>query len=176
MLCAMDVDELRDALGGIVLEAAYLERILRAAFSALIGSKYVAAIDGRMMAHALIEDCHRLAVARADIPDPAKSALTMALEACDEVNKRRNRVIHDAWMFRPGQSEAGSRPATGNEAYAAGTRRSPADLTDLASQIGATASDLATAVTNALGPESLKLDDELRAEFRQRLGNGDLGP
>jgi hypothetical protein len=30
----MDVDELQHALGGIVLEAAYLERVLRAVFSA----------------------------------------------------------------------------------------------------------------------------------------------
>jgi hypothetical protein len=39
----MDVGELQHALGGIVLEAAYLERVLRTAFSALIGSKYAAA-------------------------------------------------------------------------------------------------------------------------------------
>ncbi|HEY2263884.1 MAG TPA: hypothetical protein VGI96_14770 [Streptosporangiaceae bacterium] len=42
----MDVDELQHALGGIVLEAAYLERVLRTAFSALVGSKYAAVIDG----------------------------------------------------------------------------------------------------------------------------------
>ena len=38
MLGDMDVDELQRALGAIVLEAAYLERILRAAFSALVDS------------------------------------------------------------------------------------------------------------------------------------------
>jgi hypothetical protein len=54
MLTGVDVDELRHALGGIVLEAAYMERVLRTAFSALIGSKYAAAIDGRLMAAALI--------------------------------------------------------------------------------------------------------------------------
>jgi hypothetical protein len=49
MLSAMDVDELQHALGGIVLEAAYLERVLRAAFSALVGSKYAAVIDRRLL-------------------------------------------------------------------------------------------------------------------------------
>ena len=48
MLTDMDVDELQHALGGIVLESAYLERVLRTAFSALVGSKYAAVIDGRM--------------------------------------------------------------------------------------------------------------------------------
>ena len=34
MLIDVDVDELQHALGGVVLEAAYLERVLRAAVSA----------------------------------------------------------------------------------------------------------------------------------------------
>ena len=56
MLSSVDVDELRHALGGVVLEAAYLERTLRTAFSALVGSKYAAAVDGRLTAAALVED------------------------------------------------------------------------------------------------------------------------
>jgi hypothetical protein len=62
MLCCVDVDELRYALGGVVLEAAYLERTLRTAFSALVGSKYAAVVDGRLTASALIEDCERLTI------------------------------------------------------------------------------------------------------------------
>ena len=57
ILNGVDVDELQHALGGIVLETAYMERVLRTAFSALIGSKYAAVVDGRLMAAALIEDC-----------------------------------------------------------------------------------------------------------------------
>src|SRR5215468_1210747 len=60
MLCCVDVNELQDALGGVVLESAYLERTLRTAFSALFGSKYAAVGDGRLTASALIEDCERL--------------------------------------------------------------------------------------------------------------------
>ena len=46
MLTGVDVDELQHALGGSVLEAAYMERVLRTAFSALVGSKYAAAAAG----------------------------------------------------------------------------------------------------------------------------------
>ena len=60
MLSSVDVDELRHALGGVVLEAAYLERTLRTAFSALVGSKYAAVVDGRLTAAALLEDCERI--------------------------------------------------------------------------------------------------------------------
>ena len=60
MLVGVDVDELQHALGGIVLEAAYLERVLRTVFSALVGSKYAAVVDGRLTAAALIEDCERI--------------------------------------------------------------------------------------------------------------------
>ena len=52
MLADVDVDELQHALGGIILESAYLERVLRTAFSALVGSKYAAVVDGRLMASA----------------------------------------------------------------------------------------------------------------------------
>ena len=44
-----------------------MERTLRTAFSALIGSKYAAVVDGR-----LIEDCERLTKYHTDIPEAAK--------------------------------------------------------------------------------------------------------
>ena len=60
MIAGVDVDELQRALGGIVVEAAYMERVLRAVFSALVGSKYAAVVSGRLVASALIEDCERI--------------------------------------------------------------------------------------------------------------------
>jgi len=102
MLTSVDVDELRHALGGVVLEAAYLERVLRAAFSALVGSKYAAVVDGRLMAAALIEDCERITRYHTGITGPAKEPLLAALRACRQANKERNRVIHDTWATRPG--------------------------------------------------------------------------
>jgi hypothetical protein len=102
MLKGVDVDELQHALGGVVLEAAYLERMLRAAFSALVGSKYAAVVDGRLTASALIEDCERITRYHTGIPEPAKDTLRAALRACREANRERNRVIHDTWATRPG--------------------------------------------------------------------------
>jgi hypothetical protein len=91
MLASMDVAELQQALGGVVLEAAYLERILRAAFSALLGSKYAAVIDGRLTASALIEDCEQITKYSTGIPESAKEALRTALRACHDANRARNR-------------------------------------------------------------------------------------
>jgi hypothetical protein len=56
---AVDVDELQHALGGVVLVSAYTERVLRTAFTALVGSKYAAVVDAPLTAAALIEDCER---------------------------------------------------------------------------------------------------------------------
>ena len=102
MLIGVDVDELQHALGVVVLEAAYMERSLRAAFSALIGSKYAAVVDGRLMAAALIEDCEQITRYHTDLSGSAKQALLAALRACHEANGERNRVIHDTWATRPG--------------------------------------------------------------------------
>ena len=87
MLKDVDVDELQHALGGVVLEAAYLERTLRAAFSALVGSKYAAVVDGRLTASGLIEDCERITRYHTGIPEPAKDTLRAALRACREANR-----------------------------------------------------------------------------------------
>jgi hypothetical protein len=84
MLVGVDVDELQHALGGVVLEAAYLERVLRAAFSALVGSKYAAVVDGRLTAAALIEDCERITRYHTAITRPTKEEIETALRACHE--------------------------------------------------------------------------------------------
>jgi len=104
MLIDVDVDELQHALGGVVLEAAYLERVLRAAFSALVGSKYAVVVDGRLTAASLIEDCEQLTRYHTGISQPVKDVLLAALRACHDANRERNRVIHDTWATRPGSA------------------------------------------------------------------------
>src|SRR3984893_9790728 len=94
MLSSVDVDELRHALGGVVLEAAYLERTLRTAFSALVGSKYAAVVDGRRAAAGLLAACERIARYHTGLPEAAKEALLAALRTCRQANRERNRVIH----------------------------------------------------------------------------------
>jgi hypothetical protein len=164
MLCIMNVDELQHALGGIVLESAYLERVLRASFSALTGSKYTAAIDGRMTAHTLVEDCHRIGQVHTGLSPAAKTALAEALDACDAANRKRNRIIHDAWAYRPGelmvtvQTERDSQDVTV-------IARTVDELTDVAAEIGSAAAALAAALTSGLGADSLRIEDQLRLEL-----------
>ena len=59
-----------------------MERVLRAVFSALVGSKYAAVMDARLAAGALIEDCERLTRYHTEIPSAAKDVVLTALRAC----------------------------------------------------------------------------------------------
>jgi hypothetical protein len=169
----VDVDELQHALGGIVLEAAYMERVLRAAFSALVGSKYAAVVDGRLMAAALIEDCERITKYHTSIMQSAKQAVQTALRACHEANSERNRVIHDTWATRPGNvivTLQGSRAS--HEVTV--TVRMLDEVRQLADQLANAANDLGDAMTAALGPDWVLVEDHLRQELGHDI-NTDLG-
>ena len=136
----MDVDELQHALGGVVLESAFLERVLRAAFSALIDSKYAAVVDSRLTAATMIEDCERITRHHTDIPGAEKDRLLAALKACHQANSHRNRVIHDAWATRPGDVMVtlhGSR----NSRDVTVTVRTPAEVRQVADRLADAASD-----------------------------------
>ncbi len=164
MLWCVDVDELQHALGGVVLESAYLERTLRAAFSALVGSKYAAVVDGRLTASALIEDSERLAKYHTTMPAPAKDAVLAALRACHEANRERNRVIHDTWATRPGNvmvTLQGGR--TSHEVMV--TVRTLAEVRQLAGQLAGAADALRIAMTTALGSGWVLVEDQLRQEL-----------
>jgi hypothetical protein len=160
----VDVDDLQHALGGVVLESAYLERTLRAAFSALIGSKYGAVVDGRMTAATLIEDCGRLTRYHTGIPAPAKDALLAALRACHEANRERNRVIHDTWATRPGNMMVTLRGGRGSHEVTV-TVRTLAEVRQLADQVAAAADAMREAMTAALGPDWALVEDQLRQEL-----------
>jgi hypothetical protein len=164
MIADMDVDELRYALGSVVLEAAYMERTLRAAFSALIGSKYAAVVDGRLTAAALIEDGERLTRQHTDIREPAKVALRAAWRACHEANRERNRVIHDAWAARPGEVMVTLRGDRISHDITV-TVRTPAEVRELADQLAAAAEELKAAMTAALGKNWALVEDQLRREL-----------
>jgi hypothetical protein len=164
MLRCVDVDDLQHALGGVVLESAYLERTLRAAFSALIGSKYAAVVDGRFTAATLIEDCGRLARYHTAIPAPAKDGLLAALRACQEANRERNRVIHDTWATRPGNVMVTLHGDRGSHEVKV-TVRTLAEVGQLAGQVAAAADALREAMTAALGPGWVLAEDELRQEL-----------
>jgi hypothetical protein len=160
----MEVDELRHALGGVVLEAAYLERVLRAAFSALVGSKYAALVDAHLTVAALIEDCERIARQHADISGSERDGLLEALKACHEANRDRNRVIHDDWAIRPGSVTVtlhGSR----NSRDLAVTTRTLAEVRQAADRVADAADEVKAAMTAALGPGWVRVEDQLRQEL-----------
>jgi hypothetical protein len=160
----VDVDELRHALGGVVLEAAYLERVLRAGFSALVGSKYAAVVDGRLTAAALIEDCERMTRYHTGLTEPAREAVLAALRACRQANKERNRVIHDTWATRPG-----SVMVTLHDERRAHdltiTARTLAEVRLLADQVAGAADELSGAMTTAFGTGWALVEDQLRQEL-----------
>ena len=165
----MDVDDLQHALGGVVLESAYLERVLRAAFSALIDSKYAAVVDSRLTAATMVEDCERITRHHTDIPGVEKERLLAALKACHQANSHRNRVIHDAWATRPGDVMVtlhGSPDARDVTVIV----RTPAEVRHVADRLADAASDVKTAMTAALGPEWDLVEDQLRHELGRDVG------
>jgi hypothetical protein len=163
MLASVDVDELQHALGGVVLEAAYMERMLRAAFSALVGSKYAAVVDGRLMAAALLEDCERIARYHTGLTEQAKAALLAALTACREANKERNRVIHDTWATRPGSVMVTVRGGRASHDVTV-TARTLAEVRQVAGQVADAAEELKAAMTTAFGPGWALVEEQLRQE------------
>jgi hypothetical protein len=165
----MDVDDLQHALGGVVLESAYLERVLRAAFSALIDSKYAAVVDSRLTAATMIEDCERITRHHTDIPRAEKERLLAALKACHQANSHRNRVIHDAWATRPGDVMVtlhGSPDARDVTVIV----RTPAEVRHVADRLADAASDVKAAMTAALGPQWDLVEDQLRHELGRDVG------
>jgi hypothetical protein len=155
---------LQHALGGIVLEAAYLERVLRTAFSALVGSKYAAVIDGRLTAATLIEDCEQIARHHTGIPEPARATLVAALRACREVNRERNRLIHDTWATRPGNVMVTLHGGRKSHDVMV-TARTLGEVRQAADQIAGAAHDLRTAMVTALGSGWVLAENELRREL-----------
>ena len=168
MLVGVDVDELQHALGGVVLEAAYLERVLRAAFSALVGSKYAAVVDGRLTAAALIEDCERITRYHTAITRPAKEEIGTALRACHEANRNRNRVIHDTWATRPGSVMVTLRGGRTSHDITV-TTQTLAEVRQLADQVAGAADELKAAMTAALGSRWALVEDQLRQELGHDL-------
>jgi len=164
MLIGMNADELQHALGGIVLEAGYLERMLRATFCALIGSKYAVVAASQMMAHPMIEDCKHIAKVHTGVAETDRQALIAVLETCSKVNARRNRVIHDTWATRPGDVMVTlQRQRNSHEVKIAA--RTVDELRQLADDLASSANELGAAVVAALGPDSLLIEDQLGPEF-----------
>ncbi len=159
-----EVNALQRALGGVVLESSYLEQILRAAFAALVGSKYAPVVNGHLTAHNLIETCENVAEVHTDIEVAAKAEFAAALKACRAANTRRNRVIHDAWAMRPGGVMAAVETPRSSEDIPVTARTLP-ELGQVADELAKAADDLSAAVIAAFGPEGMRVEGQLRREL-----------
>ena len=163
-------DEARErALGGIVLESAYMENLLRAVFTALVGSKYAAVVGAGQNAGWLIEQCQAIAKVRQEISGDDRQAILPALSACSGTYQQRNRVVHDVWARR-----AGGRAVTLRSQRKASdvkvTARTVPELQALADELGFAAGVLAAAVVAALGADCLQLENQLRLELGHDIG------
>jgi hypothetical protein len=177
MLGSVNVNEVNDlqrALGGVVLEASYLERVLRAAFAALVGSKYGPVVDGHLTAHNLIETCENVAEVHTEIEVKAKAQLTEALKACRAANTKRNRVIHDAWALRPGGAMVTLHTSRSSQDVAVTARGLPG-LWQVADELGKAADHLSAAVTAAFGPDGMRIEDQLRLELGRDITADPVG-
>lgn len=163
MLASVDVDELQHALGGVVLEAAYLERALRTAFSALVGSKYAAVVAGHLTESALIENCRKITEYHTGLAEPTRQSVLAALTACDAARRKRNRVMHDAWSVRPGGDVVAPRADRGHDVTV--TARATDEVERVAGQLAEAVDGLSAAMTAAFGRGWARVEDQLRQEL-----------
>lgn len=167
---SLDDDARQHAIGGVVIEAAYLERLLRAVFTALVASKYAAVPAATFGVGALIGQCEVLADAHGDVSEEHKAELRAALAACTEATGRRNRVVHDAWARRPGDRAVTLRARPGSDSITV-TAWTTDELHQLADDLGAAADNLSAATRAALGEDCLLLADQLRQELGHDIGS-----
>jgi hypothetical protein len=125
------------------------------------------------MAAALIEDCERITRYHSGITESAKEAVDTALRACHDANKARNRVIHDTWATRPGTMVVTLRGSRTSHDVTV-TVRTLAEVRQLADQLASATNDLKAALTSALGPDWVLVEDQLRQELGHDIG-ADLG-
>jgi hypothetical protein len=163
-------DEPREcALGGIVLESAYMEHLLRAVFTALVGSKYAAVEAAGQNAGWLIERCEAITKVRQEISGDGRQAILAALGTCSATYQRRNRVVHDAWARRAG-GRAVTLLSQRKDSDVTVTVRTVPELETLVDDLGSAAGALAASLAAAFGDDCLQLEKQLRLELGHDIG------
>ena len=150
-------------LGVIVLESAYLERLLRCVFTALVGSKYAAVVSGGKEASWLVEHCKVLAKTHKDVGEPEFDQLLTILAQVGGSFQRRNRLLHDAHAVRPGQLVVTLQSKRNSHEVV--TQRPVEEIQALADDMGRLGDELGATATVALGEDCLQLENALRLEL-----------
>ena len=154
----------QSALGAVVLESSYLERLLRCIFTALVDSKYAAVVAGGKEAFWLVEHCRALAKVHRDLSEPHFAALLEVLGRIGGALKRRNRFMHDAHAVRPGPRIVTLQSVRVSHQVVV-SARPVAEIQALADELGYLADDLKAGAVSALGESCLEVENELRLEL-----------
>lgn len=94
MPTAADHAERLTALGQVIESSVAMESRLRAAFCALVGSKYAAVVAGGQTADWLTEQSKALVDAHHDVGEAGRQAIKAALNRCKAANEQRNILAH----------------------------------------------------------------------------------
>jgi hypothetical protein len=140
-------------------------------FSALVGSKYAAVVDGRLTAAALITDCEQLTKYHTAMPEAGKQAVLAALRASHDASRERNRVIHDTWATRPG-SIIVTLPGDRTFHDVTVAEKTLAEAEQLTQKVAGAAEALIAAMTAALGPGWEQVETQLREELGHEASFG----
>lgn len=151
------------ALGQVVEMAAVMEISLRMAFCALLGSKYAAVVAESQETHWLTATCDTLVRHHRALNQAQREAIRATLRACRDANRARNRLVHDAWGTSPGGAPAAIQTARASYPIA-GRTWAVGEIRAVADEIGKAQNELLTAIEDALGASSLRLEGQLRDE------------
>lgn len=155
-------------IGLVVGMGAMMESRLQLTFCALVGSKYAAVVAGGQDVAWLIDYSNALVKVRSDVSEGHRKAILDALAACKAANEKRRQLVHSLRFPQPDIARLDMTVLA-----VKGKRRTHKitttswKLSEIRGVAGAQARashELLDAVRNALGPEALRLGEELRQE------------
>jgi hypothetical protein len=164
----VDEDEQRyAALGRLVEAASSLEAGLRSTFCALVGSKYATIAAAGRSVDDLIETCSALTKANREISEPGRDEILSALRRAKPANARRNRLVHDVWVFGHPDGAPRLMKSTRGDHTLPITSTSVAEVEQLSQTLLGIEFDLHDALVREVGPERATIESQLRWEESQ---------
>jgi len=157
----LDLDsQMLIALGAVVRTASRLEDALRSLFCALEGTKYAAITAAGQSAGWLLDTCAAILSRRADVTEAQREQLRGLLADARAAMERRNRYVHDVWVFDPGADQLLKRS---HRKATSGTFQSVTleEMVTTARKLFDCCFDFSQWVLVVLGPESVAYDAQL---------------
>ena len=146
-------------LGAVAEASAKMESVLRAIFSALLGSPRANVVAAGQSVTWLIDNALAVIDANDEVRAPSLgepdnvARFRAAIATCGDLNTRRNRLIHGAWVEglpdgRPGQSVLNSK---WRQPWPFAVEVSLDDIENLAGELEVAVSELTTAIFDVKG-------------------------